>query len=692
MSTKVVKQDESPDRVEGRTSLYNPLLQKPIALHPVGPGSYPSGYGGYTYIGPPPDFGGSYGKFEDTAGREQIGVKASRMFSLYDGSPTQLKNELSQDERQALLSQMDAAAEDYKCESCRSELTISVAKQINQVFCPHCGSEMSDAAEKVKTCVSKLGEQSMSTVEAKAKKSKSNVDIAKEAAKAPAPGEHSKDFKPVEVDPKDHADIKPEQIKPMEELAKDMVKAEAEKKARIERQEKIKASVKAFREKAAKAKALAAAKATKTAATKTIEAGLDVEKATKLRRELRIMAATEPTKFAEAKKNPKFAAICAEVEAKLVPKADRLKIRAELVALTAAEGEAAGEEVKKHLDFVAPEILMDEAPEENKAAAEAEEVLPVDPSLAAAPADACGADAAKANDEGGSVKKDMEEAAPAAEANAELPADPAAEETFSMQTELLSSLSTLKGEKIEMSLYGEESENPFWNVTIDGEPVGRVYLQDQNHDDIQSIRAAFTSEQYPGNFARAAQKGGVPELLKVVNARLFAHRLDDSQALERVRTKAAAEARAGYDAKMETLRKDFLNAVTVAMTAADKNYYKDEAGHALKGGLWTALVQAGLNEHAAVAAIDAGFESAGEYFEYIFAKAQELMDMQPGAREEISKHIMASGKIQIQVEDPGQQTLHNRLIQSSVNVIAMGGEVDGETRKQIRDGIKLGWS
>lgn len=110
--------------VEGRTSLYNPLLQKPVALEPVGPGSYPSGLGGYAYIGPPADFGGSYGAYEDAAGRKQVGVKSNKQFSIYDGSPVQLTSELTQEERSALLSQMDQASSPHKCEHCRAELTI----------------------------------------------------------------------------------------------------------------------------------------------------------------------------------------------------------------------------------------------------------------------------------------------------------------------------------------------------------------------------------------------------------------------------------------------------------------------------------------------------------------------------------------------------------------------------------------
>jgi hypothetical protein len=429
------------NKVQGRTSLYNPLLQKPIALHPVGPGSYPAGYGGYAYIGPPPDFGGTYGKFQDTAGREQIGIKSSKMFSIHDGTPCQLQAELSPEERQALLSQMDQAQEAHKCEHCRSELAISVGQNMDKVFCPHCGSEMDGAAERVKQCMSKLGEmKSMAKVAAAAPESQIEVgrdlkpkgvdlpisgggpDLGKEGEKKTKSGnggqiDIGKDVKPdaAKMDELKDAQKGVEKIKPMDELGKDMVKAKAEKR------ERIRASIKAYRAKrlakvkadadpknpapaapsepaaptapSAAAKPSTPAPAAKPATAAPIEpaapaaapaaaaiveplvpaapapaaaaapaapvAAKVLTQEETLRRELRIMCALEPKKFAEVRKNAKLAAVCAEVESKVVKKSERIKVRAELAVL-AAEDAPAHEELSKHLDFIAPEILMEE--------------------------------------------------------------------------------------------------------------------------------------------------------------------------------------------------------------------------------------------------------------------------------------------------------------------------------------------
>lgn len=263
------------------------------------------------------------------------------------------------------------------------------------------------------------------------------------------------------------------------------------------------------------------------------------------------------------------------------------------------------------------------------------------------------------------------------------------DEAMGMKTEYLASLATLKGDKIEMSLYNESAENPFWNVVVDGEPVGRVYLQDQPAEDIQAIRAAFCNESYAKNFGEAVKSVGLSKLLTITKAHLFSHRIDDAEVTARLRDKAKLEAKAEMDVKVQTLRADFMKAVSLAMVAADKNFYQEEAGHALKEGLFNSLVQAGLTEKGAIWAVESGFESSPAYFDFLMGKAQEIMDMPVEARAAIEKQILGSGKLEIKVDAPQEENLAQRLVKSSVNVMAMGGQVSGEDRAQIRDQIKL---
>ena len=668
-------------QVEGRTSLYNPLLQKPTRLEPVGPGSYPGGLGGYAYIGPPPDFGGSYGSYQDSKGRNQIGIKSSKMFSMYDGAPVQLYSELKPEERQALLSQIEEASESHKCPHCRSELLISVAGAIeaSSLHCPHCGSAMEGAMEKAKQCMSKLGSKE-NNVMAEAEKAKEPLhigteakDVAKEAMKVEMPQEAHPHEKPKKADMMEHSGSKPAEYKAMEELAKAPAHASAEeeeeKKAKAaeeeekkahseaeeEEEEKIHASAKKARLIRAKAaiekyrarKAEARVKASKElSARPRREETFDAKTLAAVKRELRLAATFHPEVFAKAKAHAKLASVCAEVEKTLHSKSDRAKCRAELMALAKVDIVAA-EEAKKELEFVAPEILMEE-PVELSPAPEAEE-----------------------KHMHSEAEEDEEEE----------------EEALSMQTEYLASLASLKGEKIEMSLYGEETQNPFWNLIVDGEPVARVHLQDQK--DADQIRASFVSDAYAQNFGNLISSVGLTKVLEVSNAKVFAHRIDESEITARLREKAKAEASAEIGDKIETLRSDFIRAVSLAMVAADKNFYQEEAGNALKGGLFNALVQAGLSEQHAVWAIEAGFEDAPEYFRFVTEKAIEIMDTPKEARDSLEKHIMASGKIEIKASQPEEDSLMDRLIKSSVNAVAMGGIASGENKAEVRKHLGL---
>jgi copper chaperone CopZ len=671
-------------QVEGRSSTYNPLIQKPVQLNPIGPGNYANGVGGYAYVGPPPDFGGSYGAYQDTSGFTQIGIKASKMFSMVDGSPMQLTAELTEEERQALLAQLEEASELYKCPHCRSELCISVASALEseKVHCPHCASAMDGAIEKVKSVYSKLQEKQMSTnVKAAEEKAKEPLkvgsdakDIAKEAMKAETPAQthtHEKAEKAQMMEP----EVKVQEIKPMDELAKAPVKAEADEAAKKEEAEKAeKAKAEAEKEEKAKAEkkeklqaAFAKYKARKAVKAKAeakakMEAkaeAFDAKTLMALKRELRVMATVDADKFAEVKKHPKLAKICAEVEKTLHSKSVRAQVRAELKALASEDMEAA-EEAKKELEFVAPEILVEE-PVSFEIAEEGEEH---EEKKAEGAEEMCDAPA---------------------EAAEEIPAE---EEALSMKTEFLASMEALKGEKVEMSLYGEDSENPFWNVMIDGEPVARIHLADQN--DAASIRASFTTEAYADNLGKLIGEMGAKKILPMVQAKFFAHQIDESAITARIREKAKLEAKAEMEEKIGTLRSDFLRAVGTVMAAADKNFYQEEGRHALKGGLFNALVQAGLTEQHAVWAIEAGFESAPEYFNFVMDKAVEMMDMPKEARESLEKTISASGKIDVQGSEPEQEeSLVDRLVKSSVSAIAMGGSVSGENREVIRSQMGL---
>lgn len=701
-------QVEAAMKVEGRTGLYNPLLQKPVALEPVGPGSYPAGLGGYAYIGPPPDFGGSYGCFVDDQGRKQYGVKSAKQFSIYDGAPVPLHSEVSSQEREALLSQMDEMNEPYKCEHCRAELSVSAPIKAEKVHCPLCSSEMAGAVEKVKNCYSKLEEKEMST---KAKEPvKAEADLAKEAMKVESPKEVQEAIKAPGaadlIDPSNSKDASNQDSLKELDLDKE-TKVKSKLEAAAKRKERMEGARKAFQEKKRKS-AMAALKA-----RKEVKAAADAKKTEELRKQLRIMATFEPGKFADLKTKPNLSAICAEIEGKLYTRAERDQVRAELAAMADSDP-AEHARAKKELEFHAPEILMDEPKEEGTKAAdakpveqakeeptktkEAEAAMP--PELAAKKEEPSKEEPTKTKEADASAapmaakKDEKEEPTKTKEAEAAKPQDPMNGLPLegndmpmeAMKHEFLAALSTLKGEKIEMSLHGEEGADPFWNVTVDAEPVGRIHLADQ--ENAETIRAGFVADSYANNLAQAMQQVGVEKMMGMTKARLFAHRLDDSKSMERVAAKAKLEAKAEFDAKIATMRQDFVRSVQTAMAASDKNFYPDQ--HELKGGIFTALAQLAIEPKAAVWAIEAGFEAAPQYFDFITQKAIDIMDMPAEARKSFEDVVKASGKVAIADQaQPEEESLRDRLVKASHNAIAIGEVVGGEDKEMIRASLHL---
>jgi hypothetical protein len=490
------------------------------------------------------------------------------------------------------------------------------------------------------------------------------ADIAKEAQKAETPAQQHPHENPDKAKPMEHSDKGVVQVKPMDELAKGLTKAGAEATpapaaavatpAAPADAEAVKAAAEAKRKENMKAAFQNWSKTRKERVAAMKERAKERQRTTlqasaKVRKELRIMATFNPEKFAEVKKNEKLAAVCAEVEKKLYTAEQRKQVRAELMAL-AKENPEAAEHAQKELDFIAPEILM-----------EKDEVSPAAPE------------------------------APAAEA---APAEPPKKEeenmAEAMKTEFLASLDELPCTKIEMSLYGEESENPFWNLTVDAEPVARIFLQDQENQ--EQIKASFVSDAYAQNFGNLISKAGLRKMLELSQARVFAHRTDDTESAKRVKEKVRAELQKEFDAKVETLQGDFLRAVELAMVASNKNLYEDENSNALKGELFNQMIAANLSEQYAVEAIEAGFKAAPAYLQHLTAKAREIMSQPTEARESIEKWIMGAGVKSVEVQQTEvdkDKELMARLVSNSAQAVAMGGVVGGENREQIRAHLGL---
>ena len=92
---------------------YNPHVSKPVALEPIGEG------GGYSYFGPPPDLGSSYGLYSD--GENTISSKrAQQVYSPLTGAPMKYIKDITYDEVQKAMSGSKFASLLHSCGECAS--------------------------------------------------------------------------------------------------------------------------------------------------------------------------------------------------------------------------------------------------------------------------------------------------------------------------------------------------------------------------------------------------------------------------------------------------------------------------------------------------------------------------------------------------------------------------------------------
>ncbi len=241
---------------------------------------------------------------------------------------------------------------------------------------------------------------------------------------------------------------------------------------------------------------------------------------------------------------------------------------------------------------------------------------------------------------------------------------------------------------IVMSLYGAEQENPHWNIDIKGQPIARVELTDQPKP--EEVRATFLSGPYAENIAKAMEKVGVAEVLKAINAKPYAAKIEAGKLAEKIRAKVEADLEVKYAEKVGELRDRFLTAAKIALAGFNNNFFRGE-DHILKAALWSELARLGIRD--ASRAIEAGFdEGSVPFFASVLSKAEELMDLPDEARDAIAKAIPESNALVtagagIGDELPEHETLARKLEAANVPFEAGYAPLPG-SRSDHRDGLR----
>ena len=248
---------------------------------------------------------------------------------------------------------------------------------------------------------------------------------------------------------------------------------------------------------------------------------------------------------------------------------------------------------------------------------------------------------------------------------------------------------------VQMSLYGDSSLNPFWNITARGEPIGRVYLQDQA--DPAGDRAFFTSSKYAQGVSQAVEKVGLKETLVSISAKFFANRIERSDVVQKLQVEADKVIKATVAQKTASLRDELVDRMMVAQSALDKNMFKDE-GNSLKDAVFMQMKKFGVQNP--VPYIEAAFEQgSSEYFKTVLAKAIEFLDMEPKAFEQIKKTVANSDVIapstdgvDINTDIPEAQptTLSAHLSANNMPITLMQHTPATASYADLKDSLRMG--
>jgi hypothetical protein len=261
---------------------------------------------------------------------------------------------------------------------------------------------------------------------------------------------------------------------------------------------------------------------------------------------------------------------------------------------------------------------------------------------------------------------------------------------------------------VHMTLFDDQDEhgrvqaNPYWNVDIKGQPVARVYLQDQPKP--EEIREVFCSADYHKGVAGAIEKVGLRPVFKQIKAQLWANRLHETKFAQQVKAEVEAAAQQRVVATTRNLLKNLLERVAIVCAGMDKNFYRDE-GNALKEALWGELHSFGITNPSPI--IEAAFRKGStRYFETVLNKAVEYMEMEPKALAQVRKAIgeadvLAPGDSTTGDELPDatpaspeeMPTLSDRLAASSValgGIPAIMGDALGDHKQALRNELRLG--
>jgi hypothetical protein len=260
---------------------------------------------------------------------------------------------------------------------------------------------------------------------------------------------------------------------------------------------------------------------------------------------------------------------------------------------------------------------------------------------------------------------------------------------FSQQ--ILADIYKLDGEgviqsDVNMTLFNEDGDNPFWNIDISGQPIAQVSLKDQPRT--EEIRSSFVSEQYALGVSQAIEKVGLKEVLKSVNAKLWSNEIQNAEVVKQAHEAAKATFEDAYKQKAAELTDRVFECMAIVAAGMDKNFYP-EVGNPLKEALWMKIRECGIADP--LPTIEAAFnQGATDWFKAILDKSMAYLNMNPEALAEIKKAISSADTIKPEEVEAAQgETLAQHLADNQVHAFALPQPGPADEKNKLKGELRL---
>lgn len=195
----------------------------------------------------------------------------------------------------------------------------------------------------------------------------------------------------------------------------------------------------------------------------------------------------------------------------------------------------------------------------------------------------------------------------------------------------------ITADRVAAHLFNAGTENPQWNITVDGIPVAAICLADQQKPN--EVAAYFVSADYGDTIRAAIEEHGLSNILRTVNARFFVNEVDNKALAKKMQQKAEAKLESIYQEKILAMVNEFADAFRITVAGYNKNFW--DAKNFLKAGLYDQFKRLGIRNP--MPYIEAAFAEHGDtFFDQAINKAIEIMAKSKETRNEIRDMVQAA--------------------------------------------------